>query len=153
MRILPMLALVVFLAAVFIHKPTERPAGEDWTKKLTWAEAAVRRNEVYGALAIYDQVFREASIAEDWQSLFAVGCALAKLRRLRGTGLSAESVLLRALVVAAEKRNQKGRCCAEEALNNLRGARAAAASSTIANDQFAAQNPQGESPRGCYCSP
>lgn len=149
-----MLVLGIFLAAVLIQKPTQRePVGDEWRTKLTWAEAAVKRNDVYGALAIYDQVFREASIAEDWESLFAVGCALVKLRRLRGSGLTAEPVLLRALVVAAEKRDQKGRRCAEEVLKNLRDAKAAAAaSSKISEDQFAAQNPQAASPRNCNCS-
>lgn len=87
--------------------------------RLGWAAGAIERRDIFAALALYDQVSSEAAATGDWQALLAVACGLEKLGRLRGLGLSAETILKQAAAVAGQRRSAVGIHCAQEGLRKL----------------------------------
>lgn len=119
-RVLPLILFLFLLAVIFFQSPSRlEPLTVDWKENLTRAEGAARRTDTYAALALYDQVLREASLTQDWEPLLAIACGLKKLKRLRGIGLTAESALLRATAAAIEKRSRRGVRCAAKGLRRL----------------------------------
>jgi hypothetical protein len=151
-RALPLVLLLVLIAGLLFQSPHAFKAPPiEWKKRLTWADGAVRKNDIYGALAIYDQVFREASFAEDWEALLAVACGLIKLRRLRGIGLTAETVLVRIIPTAAEQHSWRAVRCAAKGLKSLGVADIASATLSRIPEDWLAENDGNESQQGDAC--
>jgi hypothetical protein len=85
----------------------EQPA-LNLTHTLAQAEQSRQQGDLYRTLTIYSRAARLAVWFDDWEGLLHIACGLKKSGKIRGSGVTAETVLMQAMVAAERKRSRTG---------------------------------------------
>jgi len=85
----------------------EQPA-LNLTHTLAQAEQSRQKGDLHRALTIYSQALRLAAWFDDWEGLLHIACGLKKSGKIQGSGVTAQTVLMQAMVAAERKRSRTG---------------------------------------------
>jgi hypothetical protein len=102
------LALLGFLAALWVYPEWRRHEPPDWRPLYDRAEAAAAREDRYEARYLYVSAARAASWTEDWRGLLAAACGMRKLEGSRPPSDAVHGLLLRAMIAAETRRSRSG---------------------------------------------
>ena len=78
------------------------------THTLAQAEQSRQGGDLYRALTIYSRAARLAVWFDDWEGLLRIACGLKKSGKIQGSGVTAQTVLMQAMVAAERKRSRAG---------------------------------------------
>jgi hypothetical protein len=113
------LLFFLMIIAAWLRPDFNRPEPADWKPVLARADAAWERGDRYQARHLYLQVDRIASWNRDWEDLVAAAC---RFRRLDGVPTPYSKVytlLIRATVVAEQKKSRQAMATIAEAFSMM----------------------------------